>query len=949
MWGDPKRATSLQGSDPLATLLFQVASPAHIPWGDARWQELLHGYDVWVHVEDLGMEMTIVSQACESIAKHAYVSSNLAALCLHVTRMLRELTRDIQKSTAKGAVDDFSLRISRVAKARATAGSLQLLRLLCHSVILKCSSEPTINQNRSVINIEDAFMYKTRGDLPCDQLASRPLLNAILDLIVVVGNDSDAIKTPEVYDTLVLSFQLLLVLCGTQLYQNFESSFSQNNEQRERNNLNFILQELFSDPETLNGGGKKAMDSRNLRMFYASSRNSFSQTSFRESSQQMHVWTPSTLLEICLKWQIRRPPAPERSIAHYYYMMAHSAVASKGRQMVRSPDGMYESHLVVQAAAPNLGINLEEKAGDGAGTESTLHDQNQNQNQVQQHNIILDTTKGVLTLSSKIVLLPFRLVSLVFGALVNGSSKKGGKDFKAAMANKFKIASSRTKDVLWLSNSIVADLASCFVLLLINNNRNLHNPFRNSLKALTDNRWDNGDDSFMILPDLPTLNFDGDDSASNGESLEPLPATEEEKDTQKTIEFTMNFDSLFESFGRILHTEVGALMFYSLLKASPSFSETLVARSDSDTLVLPLLRTLYFASQSNTYMAKDYAYHKNSSKSETSDGINTAMDIRSCPFRSQSQLYVIIILLLIFSQDSSFGRDAFRRITLPNILWYKERHLKHINLGSILFLTMLRLVLFNLNRLHDPFMLNNSCAILMNLSPSIVDLHEYASMRLASVAVSVMKRHLKLRTKVLNDNDASAIDELEGDLTTPLGMYAEVAHNLLSILVDCLAPRKIERNLHLVYALVYHQADFVKIFKTSKKVYPSKKTERILSITQTASSIIQEEGARSAPKALRLLEMQIDTLKSAAEKKRRKEQDDFTFNYEEEADPEVFFVPYVWEVIVCVVTSSTIEWKKDDIHAFALLDPIEEPIMSTEQDTEPLPGTAFEPNAEELV
>ena len=101
----------------------------------------------------------------------------------------------------------------------------------------------------------------------------------------------------------------------------------------------------------------------------------------------------------------------------------------------------------------------------------------------------------------------------------------------------------------------------------------------------------------MILPDLPTLNFDGDDSASNGESLEPLPTTEEEKDTQKTIEFTMNFDSLFESFGRILHTEVGALMFYSLLKASPSFSETLVARSDSDTLVLPLLRTLYCVSE----------------------------------------------------------------------------------------------------------------------------------------------------------------------------------------------------------------------------------------------------------------------------------------------------------------------------------------------------------------
>ena len=317
-------------------------------------------------------------------------------------------------------------------------------------------------------------MYKTRGDLPCDQLASRPLLNSILDLIVVVGNDTDAIKTPEVYDALVLSFQLLLVLCGTQLYQNFESSFSSSssNQRKQQNNLNFILQELFADSENSEKDGSssssKGTDSRNLRMFYASSRSSFSQTSFRESSQQVHVWTPSKILEICLKWQIRRPPAPERSIAHYYYIMAHSAVAAKGRQMVKSPDGMYESHLVVQAAAPNLGINIED-TDEISDLSSVVQGQNLTQNEGEHHNIILDATKGVITLSSKIVLLPFRLVSLVFGALVHGSNNKG-KDFKAIMAKKFKASSSRTKDVLWLSNSIVADLASCFVLLLANNN-----------------------------------------------------------------------------------------------------------------------------------------------------------------------------------------------------------------------------------------------------------------------------------------------------------------------------------------------------------------------------------------------------------------------------------------------------------------------------------------------
>lgn len=42
--------------------------------------------------------------------------------------------------------------------------------------------------------------------------------------------------------------------------------------------------------------------------------------------------------------------------------------------------------------------------------------------------------------------------------------------------------------------------------------------------------------------------------------------------------------------------------------------------------------------------------------------------------------------------------------------------------------------------------------------------------------------------------------------------------------------------------------------------------------------------------------------------------------YEEESDPEVFFVPYVWEIIVSVVTSSSIEWETNKIKVFPLLD-----------------------------
>lgn len=45
-----------------------------------------------------------------------------------------------------------------------------------------------------------------------------------------------------------------------------------------------------------------------------------------------------------------------------------------------------------------------------------------------------------------------------------------------------------------------------------------------------------------------------------------------------------------------------------------------------------------------------------------------------------------------------------------------------------------------------------------------------------------------------------------------------------------------------------------------------------------------------------------------------------TFTYEEEADPEVFFVPYIWDMIVCTLTTTTttMEWDRAKIRVFPL-------------------------------
>lgn len=110
---------------------------------------------------------------------------------------------------------------------------------------------------------------------------------------------------------------------------------------------------------------------------------------------------------------------------------------------------------------------------------------------------------------------------------------------------------------------------------------------------------------------------------------------------------------------------------------------------------------------------------------------------------------------------------------------------------------------------------------------------------------------------------------------------------------------------------------------------PFKKSEisRIHSVIKASAKIIESQSnARTATKALQVLTENMDQIQNAVAEKRKKntEKEDFTFTYEEESDPEIFFVPYIWEVIVCAVTASSIEWDTNKIQVFPLLE-VEQP------------------------
>jgi hypothetical protein len=130
---------------------------------------------------------------------------------------------------------------------------------------------------------------------------------------------------------------------------------------------------------------------------------------------------------------------------------------------------------------------------------------------------------------------------------------------------------------------------------------------------------------------------------------------------------------------------------------------------------------------------------------------------------------------------------------------------------------------------------------------------------------------------------------------------------------------------------------------------PVKKSELacIQTVISSASSLIQQDGdARTAPKAMHVLQENMSLLQEAVAAHARDDSGDFTFTYEEEADPEIFFIPYVWEVIVCVVTASSIEWETNKILVFPLL---EEEEGQEEEEAPALPATGFSADVNDVV
>ncbi|XP_042065376.1 dymeclin-like isoform X2 [Salvia splendens] len=321
------------------------------------------------------------------------------------------------------------------------------------------------------------------------------------------------------------------------------------------------------------------------------------------------------------------------------------------------------------------------------------------------------------------------------------------------------------------------------------------------------------------------------------------------------------FASLFDTLGMSLANEASVLLLYSLVHGNSKFLEYVLVRTDADTLLMPMLETLYNASN-----------------------------------RTSNHIYMVLVIFLILSQDSTFNA-SIHRLMLPNVPWYKERILNQSSLGSLMVVILIRTVKYNLSKLRDVYLHTNCLATLANMAPHVYKLSAYASQRLVSLFDMLSRKYNKLaeitNEKINSGDGALRGDSLAEDPSVELHIYTDFLRIVLEIL-NAILTYALPRNPEVVYAIMHRQEVFLP-FKTHPPF--NELLENVYNVLDFFNSRIDAQkldGEWSVEKVLQLIidysrAWRGDGMKTFTQ---------LRFTYEQESNPEEFFIPYVWQMVV---------------------------------------------------
>ncbi|CAI5721626.1 unnamed protein product [Peronospora effusa] len=420
--------------------------------------------------------------------------------------------------------------------------------------------------------------------------------------------------------------------------------------------------------------------------------------------------------------------------------------------------------------------------------------------------------------------------------------------------------------------SPLADRSVLLLLVLLQSCRDsdspvTSNPFRGALCGITD---DTGIDSQSTR--AYPMQHGGASQSLGAEKLE-LP-----------------FSDLLKVIGSHAPYEASHLMLYTLLYSNPMFLDRAVSDADMERLLLPLLETLYHA--------------------------------RSV---EPSRLYMLVVVLLTFTQDQTFVHTAHTQLVVPNVSWYQKHYMVDISLGSLMMVIFTRLIIRNITHFQDSFIHLNAFAALSNLARSAENLHMCAAQGIVELIDMLVKNEAKL---VIQMKRLKATDKEKNDaFAQRRSAYVEFIRLLLGVVSSCLKAKLLPRNPQLIYS-VLHRADTFAALQQHPEFAAHVHNGPVWSTLARFQAVVDAktspDDVLDADMVLNIIRGECVSLLAASSAgsragdctnaRRLVDDDDTSYRYEEESDPEQFFVPYIWKHIQEQTPDCC--WKVDKITLF---------------------------------
>ncbi|XP_060233022.1 dymeclin isoform X3 [Meriones unguiculatus] len=339
--------------------------------------------------------------------------------------------------------------------------------------------------------------------------------------------------------------------------------------------------------------------------------------------------------------------------------------------------------------------------------------------------------------------------------------------------------------------------------------------------------------------------------------------------------FQINFNSLYTALCEQQTSDQATLLLYTLLHQNSNVRTYMLARTDMENLVLPILEILYHVEERNSH-----------------------------------HVYMALIILLILTEDDGFNR-SIHEVILKNITWYSERVLTEISLGSLLILVVIRTIQYNMTRTRDKYLHTNCLAALANMSAQFRSLHQYAAQRIISLFSLLSKKHNKVLEQATQSlsGSLSSSDVPLPDYAQDLSVIEEVIRMMLEIINSCLT-NSLHHNPNLVYALLYKR-DLFEQFRTHPSFQDIMQNIDLV-ISFFSSRLLQAGAELSVERVLEIIKQGVVALP----KDRLKKFPELKFKYVEEEQPEEFFIPYVWSLVYNSAVG--LYWNPQDIQLFAM-------------------------------